>query len=69
MQVRLGDELEAVREALSLEEKRRKVVEKELSSIKNPVPESDDDFEVLYTNKKNFYVEIFWKFDGASLIG
>ncbi|KAM0005924.1 putative plus-end-directed kinesin ATPase [Helianthus debilis subsp. tardiflorus] len=42
---RLGDELQAVRDALSLEEKRRKTVEKELSSIKNAVPESEDDFE------------------------
>ncbi|KAK1416612.1 hypothetical protein QVD17_32403 [Tagetes erecta] len=41
----LGDELQAVRESLSLEEKRRKIVEKELSSIKNPVPESEDEFE------------------------
>nr|GFC37512.1 kinesin-like protein KIN-UC isoform X1 [Tanacetum cinerariifolium] len=43
--VKLSDELQAVREALSLEEKRRKAVEKELSSIKNAVPESEDDFE------------------------
>lgn len=42
---RLSDELHTVREALSLEEKRRKAVEKELSSIKNAVPESEDDFE------------------------
>ncbi|KAI3730987.1 hypothetical protein L1987_62169 [Smallanthus sonchifolius] len=42
---RISDELQSVREALSLEEKRRKAVEKELSSIKNPVPESEDDFE------------------------
>lgn len=42
---KLNDELCAVREALSLEEKRRKAVEKELISIKNAVPESEDDFE------------------------
>ncbi|KAK9064079.1 hypothetical protein SSX86_017951 [Deinandra increscens subsp. villosa] len=42
---RLSDELQAVREALSLEEKRRKATEKELSSIRNAVPESEDDFE------------------------
>ncbi|KAL8218270.1 hypothetical protein R6Q57_021643 [Mikania cordata] len=42
---RLSDELQAFREALSLEEKRRKVIEKELSDIKNAVPESEDDFE------------------------
>lgn len=42
---RLSDELHTVREALSLEEKRRKTVEKELISIKNAVPESEDDFE------------------------
>ena len=47
MQVKLSNELQAVREALSLEEKRRKAVEKELSSIKNVVPESEDNFEVL----------------------
>ncbi|XP_076919903.1 kinesin-like protein KIN-UC [Bidens hawaiensis] len=45
LQTRLGDELQSVREALSLEEKRRKTVEKELISIKNAVPESEDDFE------------------------
>ncbi|KAI7753065.1 hypothetical protein M8C21_016820 [Ambrosia artemisiifolia] len=42
---RLGDDLQAVKEALSLEEKRRKAVQKELISIKNAVPESEDDFE------------------------
>ncbi|PWA74937.1 armadillo repeat-containing kinesin-like protein 1 [Artemisia annua] len=43
--VKLSDELHAVKEALALEEKRRRAVEKELSSIKNAVPESEDDFE------------------------
>ncbi|KAL4575234.1 hypothetical protein LXL04_022076 [Taraxacum kok-saghyz] len=42
---KLSSELYAVREALSLEEKRRKTVEKELISIKNAVPECEDDFE------------------------
>nr|XP_043631245.1 kinesin-like protein KIN-UC isoform X2 [Erigeron canadensis] len=42
---RLSDELQAVREVLSLEEKRRKAVEKELSNINYAVPESEDDFE------------------------
>ncbi|XP_076911363.1 kinesin-like protein KIN-UC [Bidens hawaiensis] len=42
---RLSDELQSVRETLSLEEKRRKSVEKELISIKNAVPESEDEFE------------------------
>ncbi|XP_071732972.1 kinesin-like protein KIN-UC isoform X3 [Rutidosis leptorrhynchoides] len=41
----LSDELHAVREVLVLEEKRRKAVEKELSSINYAVPESEDDFE------------------------
>lgn len=44
---KLSDELQAVREALSLEEKWRKAVEKEQISIKNVVPESEDEFEVL----------------------
>lgn len=47
MQVKLSDELHAVREALALEVKRWRAVEKELSNIENVVPESENDFEVL----------------------
>lgn len=63
MQARLSDELHSVREALALEEKRRKAVEKELSSIKNAVPESEDDFEVLYTMHSTwliFFIVEIW---------